>query len=458
MEDMLDLISGLPFEILRRILSLLPLEEAVRTSTLSTVWRNLWTPFQVDMDFDANPRTIHEDRKRVIQVIGTILRSYYDCPEVWKLCLNFPESKKDLIVLATKGAENEVHFEFSKREKISGKFKLKLEQTCQGFSNNPTKKASFSLLKTLHLRSVSHLAKDLVSALFSNCQLLESLKIEKCVGLESLDIKAGNCLQNLAVLDCPDIVDLTISTPILESFSYQGVLPRIHLVNTLNLIHVVLYLKDGLGNNEFDCEEILLLLASLKEVEILTISGWLLEWLCSAGVIFRCLRFQFNKLKELRWIDSLINRAKRDSLACFLNVAPILERLFIKIERTNSSAPCPYFHQYWHEPHLWMDFATVESNTSQFDHLKVVTFLGFGIKEDQLLLMELLLKKASMLNSMSVILPTNRIWRVVKVSLHDQPNQALSNHQNQFAVLSLTKDFFFGFTEEIYGGHCSTNA
>ncbi|KAL4605194.1 hypothetical protein ACB092_09G011400 [Castanea dentata] len=458
MEDMLDLISGLPFEILRRILSLLPLEEAVRTSTLSTVWKKVWAPFQVDMDFDTNPITNHEDCKRVIQVIGTILRSYYDCPEVWKLCLNFPESKKDLIVLATKGAENEVHFEFSKREKISGKFKLKLEQTCQGFSNNPTMKASFSVLKTLHLRSVSHLAQDLVSALFSNCQLLESLKIEKCVGLESLDIEAGNSLQNLAVLDCPDIVDLTISAPILKSFSYQGVLPQIHLVNTLNLVNVVLNLKDGLGNNEFDCEEILLLLASLKEVEILTISGWLLEWLCSAGVIFRCLRFQFNKLKELRWIDSLINRAKRDSLACFLNIAPILERLFIKIERTNSSVPCPYFHQYWHEPHLWMDFATIESNTSQLDHLKVVTFLGFSIKEDQLLLMELLLKKASMLNSMSVILPTNRIWRVVKVSLHDQQKQASSNHQNQIAVLSPTKDFFFGFTEEIYSGHCSTNA
>ena len=277
MEDRLDLISGLPFEILRRILSLLPLEEAVRTSSLSTVWKNFWTPFQVDMDFDTNPITNHEDCKKVIQVIGTIVRSYYDCPEVWKLCLNFPESKKDLIVLATKGAENEVHFEFSKREKTSGKFKLKLEQTCQGFSNNPTKKASFSILKTLHLRSVSHLAKDLVSALFSNCQLLESLKIEKCVGLESLDIEAGNCLQSLVVLDCPDIVDLTVSAPILKSFSYQGVLPQIHLVNTLNLVNVVLYLKDGLGNNEFDCEEILLLLTSLKEIEILTISGWLLE-------------------------------------------------------------------------------------------------------------------------------------------------------------------------------------
>jgi hypothetical protein len=262
-EERPDLISSLPFEIIRRILSFLPLEEAVRTSSLSTVWKNLWTPFQVDMDFDTNPITSHENCE-VIQVISTILRSY-DSPEVWKLCLN------DLIVLATKGPENEIHFEFSKRQKmITGKFQLKLKQTCQGL-------ASFSILKTLHLRSIPHLAKDLVSALFSNCQLLESLKLDKCGGLESLDIEVGNCLQSLMVVDCPDIVHITISAPILKSFWYQGVLPQIELINTFNLINVMLNLKDGLGHNEFDCEEVLLLLASLKEVEILTISGWLLE-------------------------------------------------------------------------------------------------------------------------------------------------------------------------------------
>lgn len=268
MGERLDLISGLPAEIIRRILSFLPLQDAVRTSTLSTVWRSLWTPFQIDIDLDTNP-TSHEASKEVIEIISKILRSY-ESPEVWKFCLTFPESKKEdeMIVLATKGAEKELLLQFSKRKIVMGQ--LRLEQTCQDFQG-------FSTLKTLHLRSVPHLAKGLVSALFSRCQLLESLKLEKCGGLDVFYIEGGNCFQSLMVLDCPDIVHITISAQNLKTFWYQGALPQIHLMNTLNLVDVTLYLKDGVGQNEFDCEEVLSLLASLKEVESLFISGWLLE-------------------------------------------------------------------------------------------------------------------------------------------------------------------------------------
>lgn len=168
------------------------------------------------------------------------------------------------------------------------------------------------------------------------------------------------------------MVNIKVSAPNLKSFKYQGVLPLIQLKNTSNLIDVVLNLRDGLGYTEFDCEELLYLLASLKEVEILTISGWLLEWMCSAGVIFGQLQFRFNKLKELRWIDSLMNRTKRDSLACFLNSTPSLEKLYIEIDQSLSSIPHPFFHHYWHEPHLWMDYKAVKCKASQLVVLKSV--------------------------------------------------------------------------------------
>lgn len=283
MEERLDRISSLPVEILRRISSLLPLEEAVRTSTLSSVWKSLWTPVQVDMEFDTHLKTRHEASKEVIEVISPVLRSYAS-PEVWKFCLTFPESDKEpsleakdeVIVLATKGTERELHLEFSKRQKRTGH--LKLEQTCKGFSNHhDMQMAGFSTLKTLHLRSVPFLARDLVSALFSNCKLLESLKLDKCTGLESLDIEAGDCLRSLIVVNCADILHIKISARKLVSFWYQGSLPQIKLTNTPNLVDVMLNLKDGVGHYEFDCEEVLSLFASLKEVEILTISGWLLE-------------------------------------------------------------------------------------------------------------------------------------------------------------------------------------
>ncbi|KAH0995525.1 hypothetical protein GBA52_019389 [Prunus armeniaca] len=199
---------------------------------------------------------------------------------------------------------------------------------------------------------------------------------------------------------------ITISAQNLKSFWFHGALPQIiTLKNTRSLVDVVLNLKDGPINNEFDCEEILSILFSFKDVEALTISGWLLEWLCSAGVIFGRLDFQFNKLKALTWIDSLINKDKRDSLACFLNACPLLEKLLVEIDSNLSTIPCPLFYQYWHEPHLWMDFTSVKSNTSQLKHLKSIELLGFTGRDHELQLMDLLLEKAIRVNSLTLTCP-----------------------------------------------------
>ncbi|KAL6987870.1 hypothetical protein U1Q18_013616 [Sarracenia purpurea var. burkii] len=148
--------------------------------------------------------------------------------------------------------------------------------------------AKFSSLRTLHLILVNRLAGDLVSALFFSSPLLESLKLEKCTGIQHINVKASNSLKSFTVEDCPNTASIAISAPNLESF------------------------RNGFENNEFDCENGLDLLASLKDIEILTISGWFLEWLWESGVIFERLRFQFNKLKQLYWFDSFMNKMKRD--------------------------------------------------------------------------------------------------------------------------------------------------
>lgn len=62
--------------------------------------------------------------------------------------------------------------------------------------------------------------------------------------------------------------------------------------------------------------------------------------LCSAGVIYGKLEFQFSRLKVLHWSDSSINSTKRDSLACFLNICPELSELFIDV----SCLPLVEFH------------------------------------------------------------------------------------------------------------------
>lgn len=103
------------------------------------------------------------------------------------------------------------------------------------------------------------------------------MKLEKCIGLECLDIKAGDSLKRLRVVNCPEMASISVYAPNLKSFLYHGALPCIRLQNSPSLVDAVLDMRDGPGHNEFDCEEILPLLAALKDVEILNPSGWLLE-------------------------------------------------------------------------------------------------------------------------------------------------------------------------------------
>ncbi|BFG36119.1 hypothetical protein CerSpe_223930 [Prunus speciosa] len=406
-EEKLDLISSLPFELQQRIISFLPLKEAVRASVLSTRWKSLWSPIQVSLNFDPNPINHEGSVQEFNQVMGMCMRSYA-CLGQWKLCLNVVDSNEALILKATKGVDTELHLEFFETKKVSRDFKSEPTSTSACLclhSHHPTQTDSFSGVKLLHLRSVTNLTKTLVSEVFSNCHVLESLKLEKCRGLESLDVKTDS-LRSLVVADCSNMAAITISAQNIKSFWFHGALPQIiTLKNTRSLIDVVLNLKDGPISNEFDCEEILSILFSFKDVEALTLSGWLLEWLCSAGVIFGRLDFQFNKLKALTWIDSLINKDKRDSLACFLNACPLLEKLSVEIDSNLSTIPCPLFYQYWHEPHLWMDFTSVTSNTSQLKHLKSIELLGFTGRDHELQLMDLLLEKAIRVNSLTLTCP-----------------------------------------------------
>ncbi|XP_059667781.1 F-box protein At5g03100-like [Cornus florida] len=446
MEDQsLDFISNLPLEIQQQIFSFITLKEAVRTSILSTAWKSLWTPFEVDLGSDSNQTTNHEACEKLTQAMAMFLRSW-NGPERWKFSLSIHDREDDdLIFSAIKGAEKEVHLDFSGRKQLTSNFSLILEPSGPISLNQPIDTSRFSSLGTLHLRSVNHLAKNLVSDFFSNCLLLESLKVEKCNGLQSINIKANHCLQSFIIEDCPDMESVTLSAYNLKSFWYRGVLPQIHLKNTAHLVDVILDLRGGLGLNEFDCEDVVDLLASIKDIESLTISGWLLEWLCAAGVIYGKLEFKFNKLKELCWIGSSMDGAKRNSLACFLNISPFLEKLIVNVDKSCISIPCPFFHQFWHEPHLCMDCET-NYKASQLKQLKIVKLAGFTSEDDQFLLIDFLLKKAAYLGSMIVTSPENQSWRIFKIP-QSQLKQTVRCYSKQVGISSANNDCFFGLTE-----------
>ncbi|KAI8560442.1 hypothetical protein RHMOL_Rhmol04G0255600 [Rhododendron molle] len=438
--------SNLPPEILRQIVSLIPLKEAVRTSTLSTSWKGLWTPFQVKFNSDPNQITSHTDdeaSKKINPIVGLLSKSS-SSPELWRFSLQMEKTQKPLFFSAAKGGGGgeELHLDFlAKKNEVQSNFNLVFDPT-PGISN-------FSSIKTLHLVSVNTIAEDLVSTLFSSCRFLERLKLEKCSGIQSIDIKASDSLKSFQVVVCEELESIAISAPNLKSLWYRGALPLIQINGCPNLVDVVLDLREGFGRSEFDCEDVLNLLSSLKDAEILKISGWLLEWLCAAGVVFERLQFRFNKLKELSWFDALMNQRKRDSLACFLHMSPHLEILFVKIDQNLSSIPCPYFHQYWHEPHLWMDYETVMSQACQLQHLKLIQLEGFTNEEDDqlMMLMNLLLRQSVALKSMTVISPEKESRRVTKIP-KSQLKQTSACNPKRTVISSPNEDYCFGLIED----------
>ncbi|KAI3523048.1 hypothetical protein L1887_01103 [Cichorium endivia] len=410
-------INNIPYEILYQIVSLIPLKEAARTIVLSSSWKHLWTPVQVSLNIDCDQIKTQESGQQMNQIISSFLNTYETSYQILNLSFLAPKtgSKETLFFKAIKGVDKELHICFNgETPKVFG---LPIElPLCEN--------DHFCSLKTLHLRSITSLAGSFLPALFSSCRNLETLTLEKCYGMQDLDLKAHEFLQNFVVVDCENMTSVTISSASnLKSFCYRGCLVKIELKDVPKLCDVTLSIEGTTalrnGDSEFNSEDLLPLLASLKDVEVLTLSGCLLQWLCTRGVIFDDFEFKFDKLKKLSWIDCCMNKQKRDSLAGFLSITPSLENLFIKIDEKWSTKPCPQFHQSWRQ--VWNNDAgaAARSNDWQLKHLKTVEFWGFKIEEEKRLLVSLmddLLKKAIAIKKMSVTEPENKLsWCVAKV-------------------------------------------
>ncbi|KAG6437401.1 hypothetical protein SASPL_102317 [Salvia splendens] len=394
MEEKPDPISRLPNEILHHIMSKVSLKEAVQISSLSTSWRSLMSPSRLSLSSNLE--------------LKEIIQSLSESAGFRTLTLHHLDASSTVCTLGTNG---ELHLNFSQRKQhpLSSLFGLIIKQT-----SSPLSRPAFSLIKTLHLRSISRLVGHTVSDLCSSWSSIESLKIEKCIGLQSIEIESSLCLKNLEVCDCPSIARIVLaSAPNLNSLSYKGAFTLVQLLNNPNLERAALDFRDGLGGNEFNCEDSLSLLYSVKDIESLQLSSWLIEALCCAGVIFSKLDFQFRRLKDLKVMCSQISAKTRDSLACFLHIAPALEELqLIRMEEGLSSVEFPLSqHQNWHEPHLWKDYATVKDEACRLKHMKKIKMKGFSMGRDELLWVDLLLHNGINLREMVV----DDIWRVARI-------------------------------------------
>ncbi|XP_040365642.1 F-box/FBD/LRR-repeat protein At1g13570 isoform X2 [Rosa chinensis] len=215
----LDRISNLPSDVIVKILSCLTLKEAVRTSVLSSRWRNRWAMLS-GLIFDEKCFST-ENCATFVNIVYHVLLSHI--VPVEKFVLSHPHliptididrwvlhlSRNSIKVFELRipdGPQYEMPLRFFSYQDM---IELKLSQC---LLKPPTTFKGFRTLKMVRFQRVA-LAQDVLENLILCCPLLESLTIIKCIGFTHLKIDAPN----------------------LRFLSFSGRLEDVSLQNTLNL-------------------------------------------------------------------------------------------------------------------------------------------------------------------------------------------------------------------------------
>ncbi|XP_019230366.1 PREDICTED: F-box/FBD/LRR-repeat protein At1g13570-like [Nicotiana attenuata] len=226
-----DIISNLPRDVIKFILTCLPLRDAVRTSILSRKWRYNWTKVpKLTLDsrlWKKTKQNISNPRVKFAVILFQLLSLHQgpitecrvsisdlkDCPEIDNL----------IFFLSRNGVEH-LDFEFPKGEK----YKLPSSVfTCSHMRhltlkycliNLPPAFEAFSRLLILELYKVTISDKSLEN-LISFCPKLEHVELEISVPLNSIEVNAPQlrsfyfgtkinsvCFKNTPLLDYVDIV------------------------------------------------------------------------------------------------------------------------------------------------------------------------------------------------------------------------------------------------------------
>ncbi|XP_068321014.1 F-box/FBD/LRR-repeat protein At1g13570-like isoform X1 [Pyrus communis] len=269
----LDRISNLPSDVLCKILSYLPIRQAVRTSVLSSKWRNksaMLTGLLFDdrCTSDQNPATFAGIVDHVLLGhIGPIYRFgiTHSRPQVgrdidrWILHLSRNSIKELLLNIKCSGYRHKMpSCLFSCQDLI-----YLVLHNC--LLQPPSKFQGFRSLKICGLSNVT-LDQDVFENLIVCCPLLERLTLFHCDGLTQFKINAPN----------------------LKNLHFKGVLEDVSLVNTLKLAEVHINLTANVANDQRQtagsCRNLLNFFVHLPRIRCLRVKSNFLKYL-AVGVL-----------------------------------------------------------------------------------------------------------------------------------------------------------------------------
>jgi len=263
-----DLFSNLPDEVLRSIVSFLPNESTLETSLISTRWRDLWNQVLV----------IHGTTQDVAGVVAGFLARFEELdPLKYPRKLQFHFAEDTTALFASIATNNKLLIDFPGGSKhLERKYELQFMLNKDHITHHHTFPPTF-LVKTLYLKSVSHLTSLVASSIVSSLEHLEKLVIAKCTGLQSLFIESESKLQSLTVLDCPQLKFLHLRTSKLKNFRFCGPLPRIWPESHFNLRHAMLDFRQGPSCSDLKAQDFNQTLLTIKNSETLSLCEWTFE-------------------------------------------------------------------------------------------------------------------------------------------------------------------------------------
>ncbi|KAK2983924.1 hypothetical protein RJ640_017845 [Escallonia rubra] len=192
-----DVISYLPSHILQKILKCLPLQDAVRTSIFSRIWRYKWvttTELIFDSNFCKNLKENHKLEKIIYQVLllheGPIIKF-----SLWWSAKNSSDLDHWMLFLSKNNIQEFTLYQFNPdNDSMSCLFTFlqlrDLELVNCLFKPPPTFKG-FIRLVNLNFDKVV-IRSERFGSFISSCPSLKRLEICRCFGLEFLDVDAPN--------------------------------------------------------------------------------------------------------------------------------------------------------------------------------------------------------------------------------------------------------------------------